>query len=110
MRRMWAKWRRLNRASRSASERLRLCGPELSVLPFTTSPPGKKLRGATSHPNPEPPLSGRCSPRTLAGEKGEHRCGNAAVVSLHGTASWKSRECCRKLGWLGTAAAEIEQA
>src|SRR5216683_471530 len=70
MRRMWAKWRRLNRASRSASERLRLCGPELSVLPFTTSPPGKKLRGATSYPNPEPPLSGRCSPNARGGEGG----------------------------------------
>src|SRR6516162_5786218 len=63
MRRMWAKCRRLNRASRSASERLRLCRPKLSVLPLTTLPPGKKTLGGPVPPNPNLRRLGR-RPRT----------------------------------------------
>src|SRR5215470_2585463 len=71
MRRMCAKCRRLNRASRSASERLRLCGPELSVLSLTTSPPWeKKILGLPSYRHPERPPSRAALPRTPRTGKG----------------------------------------
>src|SRR6266496_5453679 len=70
MRRMWAKWRRLNRASRSASERLRLCGPELSVLPFTTSPPGKKASRRDLVPQPRASAVGAVLPPNARGGEG----------------------------------------
>src|SRR2546428_548409 len=78
MRRVCARLRRLNRASSSASERVRLWGLWLSVVRLTGSPHRKKI--FDQHECAQKPPQNLSVPRRGASRKGVvgSRCGNDA--------------------------------
>src|SRR6266702_2572476 len=86
MRRVCARLRRLNRASSSASERVRLWGLWLSVVRLTGSPHRKKI--FDQHECAQKPPQNLSVPRRGASRKGVvgSRCGNDAPWK-----AWKSR-------------------
>src|SRR6266567_2290943 len=85
MRRVCARLRRLNRASSSASERVRLWGLWLSVVRLTGSPHRKKI--FDQHECAQKPPQNLSVPRRGASRKGVvgSRCGNDAPWK-----AWKS--------------------